>query len=480
MPARRARAGPGELIRIHSLLGADQRAGFAAQALRARDRAIGRALGDAAPPLARVLAWLHARERDARESGEPGAMRALCAACAVLGLALGAAAASGAFFYEGSGRVNVLLVLALFVLLPLASLLPFALAAAARRAPRGISPGRLGLALARALPAGEAGALARMATGSHGPGVAKWLLLTWSQWLAAGFGAGALAAAAALVLFTDLAFGWSTTLDPSPASVQRMCEALALPWRALVPAAVPDAALVEASRHFRIAAGEPPPDPVLLGRWWSFVVLSMLVYGLAPRLLTLALAHRRLSRACAAALLADHRVRDLLERMSTPLVETRSPDAEARPAPPASPVHLAALPQAEGWHAVRWAALPLEEPQLAALLGGRPLLGVHAAGSPRSTAEDRALAHSLAGSPPGTGILVLARAFEPPTLDLADFLAELRAAAPSAPIAVLPVALDGGAPAPPQAAHLEVWREALAEAAGDGIEAVHLAPAAPS
>ena len=45
--------------------------------------------------------------------------------------------------------------------------------------------------------------------------------------------------ALALVVFTDLAFGWSTTLDLDAASLHRVVEALSTPWRELIPAARP-------------------------------------------------------------------------------------------------------------------------------------------------------------------------------------------------------------------------------------------------
>ena len=155
-------------------------------------------------------------------------MSLVCAACALAGAAAGAATALGAFWYDGSGRVNVLLLLALFVGLPLLTLVLFAAAALSRRGLRAINAGRLGTLLARMLPAGGARALARVAAGEHGAGPAKWSVLCWSQWLGLGYGAGAVAAALALVLFTDLAFGWATTLDVDPGAVQRLASALAL------------------------------------------------------------------------------------------------------------------------------------------------------------------------------------------------------------------------------------------------------------
>jgi hypothetical protein len=420
------------------------------------------------------MAWRQAREAN-RTGAHRGAMTAVCAACAAIGLVTGSGLALGAFYYDGTGRVNVLLLLALFAALPLATLVLALTGAAWRGPPGGLSPGRLGAALARLLPAGGARGLGLLASGARGPAVAKWLLLSWSQWLGLGFGLGALATAFSLVLFTDLAFGWSTTLDVAPAAVQRLCEAVAVPWRALLPAAAPDRELIEATRYFRVAAAPPPEDPALPGRWWPFVLLAMLVYGVLPRAVALLFAHARLSRSCAAALLADPRVHALLDRMNTPLVETRSPEAESPLPHTPAPAAWAELPQAQRWHVIDWAEVALDDDRLRALLRGATLVGVDAAGGARHIDDDRALANRLGAAADGAGILVIARGFEPPTLELMDFLGELRAAAsPETVVATLPVDGVDGVPRVPSEAHAAAWRQALARSRLEGVRLVRM------
>ncbi len=105
-----------------------------------------------------------------------------------------------------------------------------------------------------------------------------WLLL----------GAGMLLAFLVLLLLTDLAFGWSSTLIQAPDQVYRLTSSLSGPWAWFWPAAVPDAALVEATRFVRIA-----PDlgeRRLAGDWWPFLLASLLMYNLLPRVLLIAVA----------------------------------------------------------------------------------------------------------------------------------------------------------------------------------------------
>jgi hypothetical protein len=397
------------------------------------------------------------------------------AVCAGLGAATGSSAAAAAFYYDGGGRVNVLLVLALFVLLPLAGIALFAVAAASRDGLRVLNAGQLGRGVAGLLlPWPGARALAALAAGSAGSRVAKWLLLYWSQWLALGFSAGALVMAFALVLFTDIAFGWATTLGVDPARIAALARTLAWPWALLAPDAVPDAALVESSRYFRLAfAGAVRADPAVLGRWWPFVVLCMLCYGVLPRLLTLLLARWRLRAACTGAALAERRVRELLDRMNTPLVQTQSPEPEQAAAPGSAAAAVADLPPAPGYQVVNWAALPLHAQRLDEVLGAARRLAVHSAGGSRSTAQDRELVRALAGA--DAAVLVLAKAWEPPTLELVDFIAELRAALPARhPLALAPVMVHDGAATPADAARIVTWQLALSRAGLERIDLVSL------
>lgn len=85
-----------------------------------------------------------------------------------------------------------------------------------------------------------------------------------------------------LLLFTDLAFGWSSTLIDDRQTVLALTQAVAAPWQWLWPAAVPDATLIESTRYVRIAPGS---NVAHAGNWWPFLMASLLCYNLLPRLL---------------------------------------------------------------------------------------------------------------------------------------------------------------------------------------------------
>jgi hypothetical protein len=94
-----------------------------------------------------------------------------------------------------------------------------------------------------------------------------------------------------------------------------------LPWANLWPAAYPDVDLVTASRIFRLAGDAGVVDAALLGGWWKFVLMTLLCWGLLPRLLLLILGSWRLYRATQAYLLEHSEITALLDRLSTPLVD---------------------------------------------------------------------------------------------------------------------------------------------------------------
>lgn len=106
-----------------------------------------------------------------------------------------------------------------------------------------------------------------------------WLLQLFWLWL----GLGMLLGFWLLLLFTDLAFGWSSTLLSNDQTPGGLLRTLALPWLYLWPSAVPDLELLEATRYWRIESAGASGDRA--GDWWPFLMASLLVYNLLPRTL---------------------------------------------------------------------------------------------------------------------------------------------------------------------------------------------------
>lgn len=190
-------------------------------------------------------------------------------------LLLGVIIAAGSLSYSPSGRINVLWIWLLWAGLPLL---------------------------------GSLVSLWVMLFGSGRPWLFQWRSYTlhWhpsirqrlemfallqSFWLL--MGVGMLIGYWLLLLFTDLAFGWSSTLMVDGQTILALTRTVAVPWQWLWPAAVPDATLIESTRYLRIAPGG---DVAQAGNWWSFLMASLLCYNLLPRLLLRGFLMLRLQR----------------------------------------------------------------------------------------------------------------------------------------------------------------------------------------
>ncbi|HET8699962.1 MAG TPA: DUF2868 domain-containing protein, partial [Gammaproteobacteria bacterium] len=254
-----------DAIDVPTWLEADRATPYAQRVRRDRDLARGIAQRDA---VGRVRTWWRLTAGEASEGLGTRLDRlrgAVTLAMVLIGGVTGVSVALAAFAYDGSRPVNVVRLLALLVGAQLLLLALTLLLLLPGRVPGlkqlqelliALNPGAWAGSVFRKLagPAPDVSRLfdrGRLAAGRF----AKWQVLCWSQSAAVAFNVAALATAIVLVTFSDLAFGWSTTLEADPATVARVVHAIAAPWAALVPAAVPSATLVEQSQFFRLDGG---------------------------------------------------------------------------------------------------------------------------------------------------------------------------------------------------------------------------------
>jgi len=462
------------------------------ESIQTRDRLIGERLP---PSLTRAETALHWLEAVGQEDVQVESIRNKVENAvhwtgliiAAVGLFLGWTAAFGIFFFDGSNRVNAIGVLGLFVLLPALLLLPFIAVAlpsrllswlpganAAIALFRGLSPGRLSTLILRFFPSE-----AREAWG-HLSGRAethrrlfrdlrKWALLRWSQSFALGFQVAALTSAIYLVVFTDLAFGWSTTLtsghpDEDAQTVHAITSAIAFPWAWQLPEASPSLPLIAESRYFRAATDRLTHDEAArLGGWWTFIVMTMLVYGLSPRIVSFLVAGNRLGAAADRALLSMPGLSTVLHRLRQARVQTVSDEPELP--------HLRESVEAGNGFpisgstpigaVVNWSAVPATDTAIGAAFGPAP---IHTAGASVSVEEDRRLAVQLAAAVDREqAIAILVKAWEPPLMEFIDFLRLLRhTLGDGRSLIVLPIGIGTGSGLKPaEDSQLKIWRRKI-------------------
>lgn len=428
-----------------------------------RDRTIAASLSSS-DPVVRVRAWWGSVRREAPPAAwDEGFATRLSRTRGIItffmlliGALAGAGAALAVFRYDGTWPVNVVTVFAAlvglqFVLIvsTLILMLPTVPGLGTlQNLLGGLNPGALAAALYRRFARQDDQRSSLLvwheARGPSTARFARWQMLTWSQCAAVAFNLAALVVAFALIAFTDLAFGWSTTLRVENHEVLRLTEWLAAPWRELWPAANPSIELIEHSRFFRLASS--PPTAIVaseLTGWWPFLLAAIVTYGLLPRCCLLLFAAVRLRAATRNLLLDDPRVRALLDRMSTADVHLGSdveeaarvfPDAEARSAPALGGeavviVWSGALPLAD---VKRWSEKHLRWGVQQAVEAGS-----------RSIAADAEVIERVAALRPST-LIVYVRGWEAPLLDLQDFIQALRAKVGSqCSVIVVPVGANG-------------------------------------
>ncbi|MEX1057527.1 MAG: DUF2868 domain-containing protein [Natronospirillum sp.] len=191
----------------------------------------------------------------------------------LLSVLLGAVIVFGSLSYQPDGRINILWVWVVWALLP-------ALGSV--------------LALGLALWGGRQPWLFRWGQQVHAwypTRRTRWQMLWQVQWWWCTVAISMVLTYSIFLLFTDLAFGWSSTLITEPAPVTRLVNVLAWPWHTFWPTAAPSAEIVTATQFMRI-------DPMtgntgMAVAWWPFLLASLLVYNLLPRALLAAVFYWR-------------------------------------------------------------------------------------------------------------------------------------------------------------------------------------------
>lgn len=305
--------------------------------------------GSEPPVHAQVTAWY---ERFAPDSIQEtaafyaGVMRGGSRILALLAFLIGLGAAATLFWYDGSVPINMLPVLLFFIFLPLLLLFISVFLSAMSRFRSHILngfPGVLfnivtlsGLKFSR-LPQHRRRQLEEALIWLRGH--YSYFLLSWFRRSlhAAGacYVAGALIWMLLYVSITDLAFAWSSTLALSAEHMNGLVRLISWPWQSWLSSAVPDFAIIEQTRFFRASdAGSVMESSS--GVWWRFIFMSVLVYGLLPRLLLFAAYHIHAQRKLRLALSRSEQARRILHLMRPPTVrfdQTAAKNSEIPAAP---------------------------------------------------------------------------------------------------------------------------------------------------
>ena len=124
---------------------------------------------------------------------------------------------------------------------------------------------------------------------NHGVVTAR--VFRWIQQFGVFFNLGILLCASVLLMFSDRAFGWQSSLTDSPAAVGKIIRVVAYPWEHWLGEGTgyPSPDQIEGS-HIVLRDREKPLEAEHLTSWWPFLLLGIVFYGLLPRLVAWAMA----------------------------------------------------------------------------------------------------------------------------------------------------------------------------------------------
>ena len=257
------------------------------------------------------------------------------------------------------------------------------------------------------------------------PLLANWIIIRRSQWIALGFSVGLLVALLGMVVTKDIAFAWSTTLMISPDAFREFLSWVALPWRGWLPEAVPSPELIAQSRYFHLGGHLTPSmvaNAAMLGAWWKFLAMATLFYAIGLRIVMIVIAEWGYRRALRRAILSLDGIQTLLRDLQELLITTQTPARETKP----EATELSKTSQQTRLKnhydlLIGWA---LETPQLQVIAEHFGITAPHIkeAGGGRSLEEDRQL---LAEITEGREILLIVKAWEPPMMEVIDFIEAL-------------------------------------------------------
>jgi len=272
--------------------------------------------------------------------------------------------------------------------------------------------------------------------------VEKWLVLSSTQRFGLGFNIGALATCLYLIAFSDLAFAWNTTLDISNHTFHQATHTIALPWSTVFPNGVPSLELVETSRYFRLDAeyiysmGKSEISQALIvGRWWLFLVLSLITYGLIPRLIIFSLSKIKLRAALKNLPVKSADFESLYERLTRPVLESNAIEYDKIDFADVLVADMQAKIQAKssGCTVIKWGDLDIEDLKLNKLIINRFAWKIENSVTAGSLDYEKSnlAAMNLIGKQKGSDpILILVESWEAPDAALKFFLKQLRETIP--------------------------------------------------
>lgn len=162
------------------------------------------------------------------------------------------------------------------------------------------------------------------------PSLINLMFIQRGQYLSLYFYIGLGLALILMVTTTDIAFAWSTTLNITPEEFYNILTIISSPWSNFIPSSI-SLELIRESHYFRLG-GEVDRDMILnasrFGEWWSLLAFSTLFYSIFLRVIIILIINRVFILKVAKEILLIDGVDNIIKEIQNPIITTNSQDNE--------------------------------------------------------------------------------------------------------------------------------------------------------
>ena len=251
--------------------------------------------------------------------------------------------------------------------------------------------------------------------------VIRLLALRYGQEMGAVFTIGAVIGFFLVLSTSGFGFVWGSTFSLSNSVVMGLTDTVSYPWASLVPSAMVSGEAIEISRHQQGVTRLGTAEIEITRQWWPFLIMSMSVYALFPRVVLWAASkyfYRRTMRSSFVDYPGSERV---LARMKSPFVTTQAGTPDSNELSEKCEVgELGPEVVLVDWSG----ALEASNADQFIEIKGVPIERTIAAGM-GSLSDDAAQGRRITEMKPRR-LVVVVKAWEPPMADLRDFIASLK------------------------------------------------------
>lgn len=252
------------------------------------------------------------------------------------------------------------------------------------------------------------------------PSFLNLIFLQRAQYLSLSFAIGLGLSLILMITTTDIAFAWSTTLNITPKEFYDMVLILSYPWNNFISTSI-SLELVTESHYFRLGGGlhkDMILNASILGEWWKLLAFSTLFYSIFLRIITIIIINRVLLIRISKEILLIDGIDSILKEIKNPMITTRSQDNEVKFFQSDKTVNIKQKNSSYSF-ILGWAMNTNEIQYINKRLSISSKNLFEVAGN--NSIEDDERIISLTDK----DILLYLKSWEPPTMDLVDFLDDL-------------------------------------------------------